>query len=123
MSAFFDSRCWKCGVRIGWQGELKDAPRCHKCGAEPDRKALAEDQAKMDDAERLMLLHPRNAKPNDLQRQRVQAGLTLRQAAELLGVVPSDLSAWENGRAELPADVAQRMAACYQCGDDAPTVS
>ena len=116
MSGYFDARCWKCGVRIGWQGELKDAPRCHKCGAEPDRKALAEDQAKMDEAERLMLLHPRDAKPRDLQQQRVQAGLTLRQAAGQLGVEARLIADCENGRCELPAELAQKMAECYQCG-------
>ncbi len=75
----------------------------------------------MGEAERLIFLHPRDAKPNDLQRQRVQAGLTLHQAAKQLGIEARLLADLENGRTHLSAECAIRMADVYGCGDELPT--
>lgn len=122
MPSMIDVRCAACGKRYGFCGEMTDQPNCPKCGKEPNRAELEKVQAQMDEAERLMLLHPKDAKPNDLQRQRVQAGLTLRQAAEQLRVEARLLADLENGRCELSAELAQSMGKLYDCGD-APTVS
>lgn len=122
MPSMIDVRCAACGKRYGFCGEMIDQPPCPKCGREPDRAEIAKVQAQMDEAQRLMLLHPRDAKPNDLQRQRVQAGLTLHQAARQLGIEARLLADYENGRTQLSAELAQTMAELYQCGDT-PTVS
>lgn len=118
MPSMIDVRCAACGRRYGFCGEMTDQPPCPKCGHPPDKAELAKVQAQMDEAERLMLLHPRSAKPSDLQQHRVQAGLSLRQAAGQLGIEPRLLSDLENGRTQLSAELAQQMGGLYQCGEE-----
>jgi DNA-binding XRE family transcriptional regulator len=48
---------------------------------------------------------------------RVAAGLTLRQAAKLLHVAPSDLSEIEQGHKQPSEALAGRMSRCYDGGD------
>lgn len=32
MASFIDATCTKCGRKYGWCGEMKDRPKCPKCG-------------------------------------------------------------------------------------------
>lgn len=117
MLGFIDVSCPKCNRKHGWFGEMTERPACPRCGYKVDPQELADVQAKMDEVERLLLTRPKDAKGNDLQQMRVQAGLTLRQAARQLGLLPSILSDCENGRCELSAEVAQAMGELYGCGE------
>jgi hypothetical protein len=47
MSGFNDFRC-KCGARIGWYGEITEAPPCPACGKQLDQKELEDTKAKID---------------------------------------------------------------------------
>lgn len=115
MSATIDASCPKCGKRFGWCGKLTDMPNCPRCGREPDRAKLAADQAEMDAFQQLLLTRP-NA--SVCRKQRVAAGLTLGQAAKLLGVEPRLLADVEHGRAEMPPGLAEAMGKAYDCGPD-----
>jgi DNA-binding transcriptional regulator YiaG len=97
MGAFIDARCPKCKKRIGWFGKMTDMPNCPRCGTEPDRKALAEDEAKMEEFQRLLALRSNNCSGADLRKQRNAAGLTLVPVAEHLGVTCAVVSGWERG--------------------------
>jgi len=48
--------------------------------------------------------------------QRIAAGLTLRKAAELIGVMPSVLSLMEQGRMPIDEPVQNKMAEVYGVG-------
>lgn len=48
MSAFNDATCGRCGRRFGWTGEMKDRPKCPRCGHRPPQKELDEAQREMD---------------------------------------------------------------------------
>lgn len=111
---FMDASCRKCGAHIGWHGRVIDMPRCRKCGAEPDRKRLEADQAEIDNF-RELLTELRQANPgwDKWQKARVSSGLSLRQAAKMLGVTPTELSDYEQCR-KVPSEAfAQRMSDCY----------
>lgn len=98
-NAFFDASCRKCKRRIGWTGKVTDQPPCPTCGTEPDRAQLKADQDEIESFQKLLAeMKKKNPAFVTWQPARVKAGLTLRQAAELLGITPSDLSAFENGR-------------------------
>ena len=60
--------------------------------------------------------HPKDASADMRRQQRIDAGLTLRQAARLLEVDGAFLSEIENGRREPTADFADRMARVYDVG-------
>jgi DNA-binding XRE family transcriptional regulator len=113
MPAMIDVSCRKCGKRYGFAGRLTDCPACPKCGAEPDRAGLESDQKYLDELRVLMRSRP---KQTNCSRQRTAAGLSLRQAAKLLGIEPRALADVENGRADLSADLAARMAEVYDVG-------
>lgn len=115
MPSMIDASCPKCGKRFGWCGEMTDKPPCPRCGHADDPAELAKVQAQMDEMEQLILSRPT---ANICQRQRVAAGLTLRQAAKQLGIEPRLLSDIENGRTQLSAEMAQRMGRLYDCGTD-----
>jgi len=65
----------------------------------------------------LLAKHPIKASHDERRRQRVAAGLTLRQAAKLLGIFPSDLSDYENCRSEPSAELCEAIAKVYGVGD------
>lgn len=113
MAAFFDDSCPKCRRRFGWQGELTDRPACPKCGHQVPRAELEAGQKEMDDFQALLLTRADRSTGPQLARKRVTAGLSLRQAAKLLGLQPKDLADWENGRATVPADQAPRLDRLY----------
>ncbi len=117
--AFIDATCRSCRKRIGWFGRAIDQPACPRCGWKPDRATLEADQAMMDDF-RETLLELREANPNweHWRKARVGAGLTLRQAAKLLDVIPSDLSDIENGRKQASEALSSRMVRCYDGIED-----
>src|SRR4051794_15854977 len=113
MPAMIDVSCRKCGKRYGFTGRLTDCPACPKCGAEPDRARLESDQKHLDELRALMRARPTRA---NCSRQRTAAGLSLGQAAKLLGIEPRALADVENGRAYLSADLAAGMAEVYDVG-------
>jgi len=45
---FFDTRCSKCGARIGWHGKLADRPPCRKCSHIETVDLSAEEKALLD---------------------------------------------------------------------------
>ena len=53
---------------------------------------------------------------NVCRRQRLTAGLTLRKAAELIGLMPSVLSHMEQGRMPIDEPVQNKMAEVYGVG-------
>jgi len=117
---FVDATCRSCRKRIGWFGRLVDQPACPRCGWKPHRASLEAAQAEMDQFHQ-MLSELRNATPGweHWRKARISAGLTLRQAAKILDVAPSYLSAVE-GCHELPSEaLVGRMVLCYG-GDNAP---
>jgi transcriptional regulator with XRE-family HTH domain len=71
----------------------------------------------MDEDRQLFATHPQQATLVQLREQRVKAGLTLRQAAKVLGIEPSMLSDIENGRTQLAPDLATTMAEAYGTGE------
>lgn len=103
MPAFIDARCRKCNASIGWFGRMTDMPACHKCGTEPDRKALEADEAKMQEFERLLALRTKDSSANDLRKRRLAAGLTLSPVADRLRVTIATVSGWERGEGK-PTD-------------------
>jgi DNA-binding XRE family transcriptional regulator len=116
--AFIDAACRSCRKRIGWFGLVTDQPACPRCGWKPDRAALEADQAEMNNF-RELLSELREANPawEHWRKARVAAGLTLRQAAKLLEVTPTDLSVLEQGKKRPSEALAGRMSRCYDGGD------
>ena len=103
MAAMIDARCGKCNAHIGWCGKMTDMPNCHRCGAEPDRAALAADEAKMEEFQRLLALRSKDSSGADLRKRRFAAGLTLSPVADRLGVSCAIVSGWERGEGK-PTD-------------------
>ena len=128
---FIDAQCRRCRKRIGWFGRAIDQPACQRCGLTPDRAAIERDQAEMDqfreiltelqkknpNREILTELQKKNPNWKTWRKARVDAGLTLRNAAKLLDVTPTDLSDIEQGRKTPSEALTGRMARCYQ-GDN-----
>lgn len=100
MPALIDARCRKCKAAIGWHGRMVDMPACHKCGAEPDRAALAKDQSQMDEFARLLALRTKDCSGSDLRKRRLAAGLTLTPVADRLHVSVATVSGWERGEGQ-----------------------
>lgn len=112
-----DASCLKCRRRFGWAGRVVDRPPCPRCGFMPARADLEHDQQQLNDFRELLSeLQTANPGWDKWQRARVAAGLTLRQAAELIGLSPTDLSAIERGESKPTADTASAMRQVY-CGD------
>lgn len=114
MSGMFDAQC-KCGKRFGWAGSVKDRPPCPRCGYRPDQADLEATDKAMEEMRQLLASRPEAA---NCRKQRIAAGLTLRQAAMLLKLTPSELSMIEMGRWDLADDVKARMAEVYQTGGE-----
>ncbi len=112
--AFIDAICRSCRKRIGWFGRAVDQPACPRCGWKPDPASLERDQAEMD-AYREILIKLREANPNweHWRKARVAAGLSLRQAAKILTITPSNLSKIEQGQLTPTQNLAWHMARCY----------
>lgn len=109
MNAFFDAVCPRCRLRFGWQGEIGDRPDCRRCGYRPAQATLDAAQVEMDRFRELL----RTRDVVKIREQRVAAGLTLRTAAKLLGVFPTDLSNWETGEEPLPEPHKETMVKIY----------
>lgn len=116
MTAMMDGRCTKCGRRIGWCGTMSNMPACPKCGHRPPQADLDADEAEMEAFREQLRTHPKNADADMRRKQRVAAGLTLRQAAKLLGMGPNQLADLEHGREELTPEMAELMAQVYGVG-------
>jgi hypothetical protein len=114
MPAMIDARCEKCGKWIGWCGSAANRPACPKCGHRPDQADLDAADAEMKKFEELLASRP-NA--SVCRQQRVAAGLTLGQAAKLLGMEAKDLSDVESGRRPLGDTLRDMMAQCYGVGN------
>ena len=117
MSAMIDATCSKCGRRIGWYGTIADRPACPRCGHRPPRAELDAAEAEMQAFRDRLATHPRNADADTRRQQRLDAGLTLRQAAKLLNTTPTNLSAIEQGTAIPSTEMADRMAEVYGMGE------
>jgi ribosome-binding protein aMBF1 (putative translation factor) len=111
---FIDVLCPKCRRRFGWQGRMVDRPPCPRCGHQAPKVDLEAADARMDADRALIASRP---EASIVGRQRVIAGLTLRQAAKLLGLTPSELSDLENGRHALTPELVDKMAAIYGVGE------
>jgi len=83
-----DAQC-KCGKRLGWSGTMRNRPACPACGHRPPQAELDAAADQMDAVRERLRTYPGNASAGMRRQQRVDAGLTLRQAAKLLGIAPS----------------------------------
>jgi DNA-binding XRE family transcriptional regulator len=91
-------------------------PACPKCGHRLPQADLDAAEAEMKAFRELLWTHTRNADAKMRRQQRVDAGLTLRQAAKLLGISPTDLTAIEMGREEPTPEMLELMAKTYGVG-------
>lgn len=111
---FIDASCPRCKAHIGWYGTVLDHPECHRCGYQPGMGKMKHDQEEMDSFwELLNELRQANPSWDKWRKARVAAGLTLRQAAKILEVTPTDLSKIEQGQSKPSESLAARMASCY----------
>jgi DNA-binding XRE family transcriptional regulator len=113
MPAMIDVRCRHCRKRYGYCGEPRDCPACPYCSAEPDRAALDHDQEQMDEFRTWLSEWKDRKKLARPGRVRMAAGLSLGQAAKLLGVGRELLAKVETGEVEPSADLTARMAETY----------
>jgi DNA-binding transcriptional regulator YiaG len=119
MTGMFDVTCEKCGKRFGWGGKLTDRPPCPvaHCGYRPPAAELASIEAKMEESFRLDELHPKDATPDELGAKRKLTGLTIRQAAKLLGLADHlAIVEWEAGRSRPTAEQAEKLHTLYSGG-------
>lgn len=112
MSMMIDASCPKCRRHIGWCGTFRNQPAC-SCGYRPPQADLDAAADRMEADRVRMATHPGKASADMRRQQRVDAGLTLRQAAKLLDVYPLHLSDTENCRAEPSAELCEKMATIY----------
>lgn len=117
MTAMIDATCPKCRRRIGWCGTMSNRPACPRCGHRPPQPELDAAEAEMQAIEERLLTHPKDASGDMRRQQRVDAGLTLRQAAKLLGMTAQHLSDTENGRAEPSLELLEKMKDVYGAGE------
>jgi ribosome-binding protein aMBF1 (putative translation factor) len=116
--AMIDVSCPKCRRRFGWYGRFVDRPPCPRCDHQIKPADLERAQDQMNHARDLFReLREKNSNWNKWQEARVAAGLTLRQAARILDVKPSDLSDIEQGRKAPDEALMARMAHCYDGGE------
>lgn len=101
MFAMLDARCGKCNARIGWAGDLRNRPACHKCGHRPPQTELDAEQIKMDSFSDLLEQRAKDSGGAELREKRKLAGLNLLQAVALAAsssISIETLSAWERGQ-------------------------
>lgn len=115
---FFDASCPQCRKRFGWSGHAIDRPACPRCGYQIPAEERTADARQLEDF-RELLAELRQANPgwDKWQKARVAAGLTLRQAAKLLGMMPSDLSAVEQGGVGPSPELLEKMKRVYGVGE------
>ena len=114
MSAgFFDASCPQCRRRFGWHGRIGDRPSCPHCGHKPAQATLDRVALRVEEFKLLMRTHPAKATGKQLAAQRAAAGLTLGQAARILGVERIHLCQIEEDVATLPPELAERMIEAY----------
>ena len=94
---------------------MRNRPACH-CGHRPPQEELDTISARMEAFQERLRTHPGKASADVRRLQRIDAGLTLRQAAKLLNISPVELSDYESCRAEPSAAVCERMAEVYGVG-------
>lgn len=108
MSAFIDARC-KCGAHVGWFGSMADRPACKECGHRPPQEELEAADRRINE------FTQRTTTPVEQQAQalwrrvRLDAGLSLWNAASLLDISTTQLSAIETGSERLSEEIAKRM--------------
>jgi uncharacterized Zn finger protein (UPF0148 family) len=117
MNAMIDASCPKCRRRFGWCGTLANRPACPMCGHRPPQSELDAEAAEMEAFHERLRTHPGRADGETRRQQRVDAGLTLRQAAKLLGILPVELNWYEKG-IQPPESVCARMAEVYGVGNE-----
>lgn len=113
MSGFFDVQCPQCSKRFGWRGSYSNRPSCPRCGHQESEAALAKVEAEMQAHRDRLATDPRVASGEVRRQQRIDAGLTLRQAAGLLHMPVMQLSDFEAGRREPTAEQAALMRVVY----------
>lgn len=113
MSAMIDVTCPHCSRRHGWCGTMANRPACPACGYRPAQADLDAVDAKMEAARALMAAQPRGMH----REQRLDAGLTLRRAAQLLECGAAYLSDIEAGRTQPSPEMAADMARVYAIED------
>jgi DNA-binding XRE family transcriptional regulator len=113
MTAMIDVQCPKCARRFGWGGKMVDHPGCPRCGYRPPQEALERSDRDAEAFGQRLRTAPALAEAETLRLQRVDSGLTLRQAARLLRVTPTHLSDIESGRLRPSAELAEHMAKVY----------
>jgi ribosome-binding protein aMBF1 (putative translation factor) len=116
MPMMIDVQCSKCSKRFGWSGSFATRPPCPRCAHRPPQAELDAIDARMAADDERRRTDPMAATAETLRRQRVDAGLTLRQAAAVMGMAPSDLSDVENGRSPLAEETAAKMRTAYGVG-------
>jgi ribosome-binding protein aMBF1 (putative translation factor) len=117
MSMMIDAQCSKCARRFGWSGTMAQRPACPRCGFRPPQADLDAAARKMEEYSERLRTHPANAGAEMRRQQRVDAGLTLRQAARLLDVMPSVLSEIEQRVITPTPEFLERMAQIYGVGE------
>lgn len=107
---------WQCGICHRKYGHVwvEGAPprSCPHCGSPPTEKQFKD----MNALAELVMLLDKNAEgmtPAELQRARIAAGLTLDQAAKILGVTPDQLNAVELGHRSLDKSLAVAIDNAY----------
>src|SRR6185312_11599853 len=113
MNAMIDARCSKCRAHIGWYGTMASMPVCSKCGHRPPQAELDAVAARMEEQRQRLATSPLRASADMKRQQRVDAGLTLRQAAKLLGVPAVYLASVERGDVAPTPEECQKMAEVY----------
>ena len=109
-----DARCRKCGRRFGWSGRVLDAPPCPRCGERIPAADLEHDQVELEEFSRWLMERPARTGAKEFwNRARHAAGLSLGQAAAILGIGVGDLNAISEGRADPLPWFAERMRKAY----------
>ena len=117
MPSMIDARCEQCGKRFGSSGRMADRPPCPRCGHRPSQAELEAADAEMEAMEQRLRTHPQGATADVRRQQRIDAGLTLHQAAKLLHMPAMLLADLEAGRREPTPEQAALMAEVYGVGE------
>lgn len=108
-----DVRCAVCGRTYGFVWVEGAPPKpCTYCGAAPSEQMVA-DMRHVAEMVALLDKHADGMTPAELTRARVAAGLTLGQAAKILGLTPEQLADVENGDRKLDQRLAVAIDNAY----------